>query len=238
MKLLANGCSFTAGTDSTQEKQKYNIEVSWAKYLSDMLNMQYANIAVPGEGNEHIYMSTVNWVSKNPTEDLFVCILWSGFERFLTWDAGEHKSHSLYSITMRPTSNYAKLYVESKSLMEDREYLIYKNLFYVYMTCMFLERNNTQYCFMNAFDGFIHPEHISDNKIRELYITLLNAYGDRSLKHLGFSNIDEMYSPYLRENLKIPNAPYGTKTHWGEDGQSAYATFLHNYIKQNDILGN
>jgi len=238
MKLLANGCSFTAGTDSTQEKQRYNIDVSWAKYLADSFNMDYFNIATPGEGNEYIYMSTVDWVSKNSTNDLFVCILWSGFERFLTWDNDEHKSHSLYSITMRPTSTFAKSYVESKALMENYEYLIYKNLFYIYMTAVFLERYNIKYCFMNAFDGFVNPDNISNKKIKELYITLLKTYNERIPKHLGFSNHSEMYSPYLREVLKIPNAPYGTKTHWGEDGQTAYANLLQKHIEQNDILGN
>jgi hypothetical protein len=238
MKLLANGCSFTAGTDSTQEKQKYNIDISWAKFLAESLNMEYANIATPGEGNEYIYMSTIDWVNKNPTNNLFVCILWSGFERFLTWDNGEHKSHSLYSITMRPTSTFAKSYVESKALMENYEYLIYKNLFYIYMTAVFLERYKIKYCFMNAFDGFTHPDNITNKKIRELYITLLENYGDRIPNHLGFINREEMYSPYLREILKIPNAPYGTKTHWGENGQSEYSKLLHKHITHNGILGN
>ena len=231
MKLfLANGCSNTAGTDIDPNNLVKCPEEAWPRWVADHYKSPYVNIAEPGSGNESISRSTITVVSniieldKFPPNDLIVLVSWSGFDRYEYWDSEKqaHRSYALSStIVVKKPNKIVTDYINIRSLMEPDDYSNYKNLFYIYTTAKILESYGVQYYFSNCLNPFMNPQVLNlSSELNLLYENMLNLYGQRAEKHLGFSNDAETFLSILQN---IPRSPYGTKHHWGREGQQCYA---------------
>jgi hypothetical protein len=228
--LLANGCSHTAGTDIDPNNLPKCTDQAWPRWVADHFNIPYVNIAEGGSGNEQISKSTIMAVSNLieidnfPSENLIVAICWSGFDRYEYWDEDKHahKSFALSStsIVTKP-KDLIKKYIEIRSLMEPDYYSNYKNLYYMYTTAKILESYNIKYYFANCLNSFAPPRSLQTSEtFIEMYKNILNLYGTRIDKHLGFWNNAETFRTMLQP---IKCSPYGNRYHWGTDGQKFYA---------------
>ena len=230
MKLfLANGCSNTAGSEIDEHNMVYCHESSWPKWVADHYGMEHFNIAEPGSGNEQINRSTIITVSNlieneklNP-KDLIVGILWSGFDRYEYWSEEKDKfrSFSMSSPKKFSPNQHITKYIEYRSLVETKDYAYYKNLYYMFNTAKFLESYGIEYYFTNCMNNFVHPNDLkASNNFKGNYANLLNLYGSRIDRHLGFFNGSDVFIQLLNDT---PRSKLGTGFHWGEEGQKKYA---------------
>jgi hypothetical protein len=238
--LLANGCSNTAGTDIDPNNLQKCGEEAWPRWVAEHYNIPYVNIAEVGSGNEQISKSTIITVSnlieidKFSHDDLTVAICWSGFDRYEYWDSdkNKHKSFSLSSTSVvNKPKDIVKKYIEIRSLMEPQDYSNYKNLYYMYTTARVLESYGIKYYFSNCLNSFEHPDRLkTTDEIMEIYTNLLNLYGSRIEKQMGFWNTNELFTSLLD---KTPRSPYGNGYHWGREGQQLYATKFIEHMEKN-----
>jgi hypothetical protein len=241
--LIANGCSFTAGHGIDPNNVEECKEAAWPRWVADHYNYNWVNMAIGGSGNEQISRTTIITLSNlieidkvNP-EDIIVCILWSGFDRYEYWSnkQGIHRSVSLNSKVLGSFSYEAKKYVEARSIMEPDNYSNYKNLYYIYTLAKFLDSYKIKYYFGNAIREFtqLHEFEAHPNLINE-YSNLLNLYGNRKYSHLGFFDKDKVYKYILKD---MPRTPDGF--HWQIDGQKKYAMHFIEHMEQvDDRMGN
>ena len=238
MKLIANGCSHTAGS----EIDPYNLEKcydnAWPKFIADHYALDYINIATPGAGNEQIARTTLLQVSKlldsgTVPSELVVIVAWSGFDRYEFW-CPESQRHKSFSFNTKETpyipKEPVKSYIEYRSLVEPENYSNYKSLYYVFQLSTFLEQHGIKYFFSNALQTFELQANFkaSDNLKRE-YFELLDLYSKKRIdKHLGF-----FYSPHIFVNYlsKIPRTGLGAGGHWGVEGQQKYADLFIKHIE-------
>lgn len=96
MKLLINGDSHTAGAEAVnahafaEDDGKYkhlhrqphpdNLRVSWGRKLGEMLKMGTTILAESASSNERILRTTNEWLN-NHSDDVFIIIQWSTWER-------------------------------------------------------------------------------------------------------------------------------------------------------------
>jgi hypothetical protein len=240
--LLANGCSNTAGSEINENNVRYCPESAWPNWVAKKLNVNWVNIAEPGSGNEQISRSTILSVSNlididkfNPN-NLIVCILWSGFDRYEFWseDKDNFRSFSMSAPgKYSPPSDIVKKYIEYRSLVETTEYSYYKNLYYIYITAKFLESYKIKYYFANCMNTFVDPNSLkcTDN-FKNNYNNLLNLYGQGRIEnHYGFFDQSKTFLYLLKDT---PRSPIGTGFHWGELGQKEYAKYFIKHMEEVD----
>jgi hypothetical protein len=225
--LIANGCSFTAGHGIDPNNFEECREAAWPRWVADHYNYNWVNMAVGSSGNEQMSRSTIITISNlievdkcNP-EDIIVCILWSGFNRYEYWSnqQGHHFSLSLNHKKLGSFEYEAKKYVEAKSVIEPDNYSNYKNLYYIYTLAKFLESYNIKYYFANAINEFTQLHEFEGHpNLKHEYSNLLNLYGNRKENHLGFFDKHKLYDNILKD---MPRTIDGS--HWGIDGQKKYA---------------
>jgi len=80
MKLISNGCSYTKGVELQNEINSYPNHVKENLKFDNLINL-----AIGGSSNERIYYETINFLSNNDCENIFVLIGWSGITRKLIW---------------------------------------------------------------------------------------------------------------------------------------------------------
>lgn len=243
--LFANGCSFTCGTESTAVDQSYNLDIAWPRWLADHYGIECVNIAEPGKGNVQISRSTIDWITTkidlegyNPT-DLLVTILWSGNERFETWNSelDQHRSYHLNSALGRkgkrsPTEELIKDYIIKSALIYTGEYLEYNSLYHMFITAKFLEFYGIEYYFASSYQTIPIPADFKGTgNLKDMYNKLYTKYQPMANLHIGLHERNSMYWFYLKHIKHINCAPYGEGVHYGEDGNRAWAERI---IKQID----
>jgi hypothetical protein len=237
MILFANGCSFTCGTESTAVDQDYNLDVAWPRWLADHYGIKYINIAEPGKGNVQISRSTIDWITTkidlegyNP-KDLLVTILWSGNERFETWnkDLDKHRSYHLTSELIQktrcsPTDKLIKDYIIKSALLYSEEYLEYNSLYHMYITAKFLEFYGIEYYFASSYQTVpLATDFKGTGNLKDMYLRLYLKYLPRVNSHVGLHERNDTYWYYLKNIKRVRLSPYGLGLHYGEDGNRVWA---------------
>ena len=83
MKLLVSGCSFSAGAEITHTDsngvycQFKDAEWLWPNDIKNRMGYELHNIAMPGNSNDKIIRSTVEWLEHNGHEDTAVIVQFS-----------------------------------------------------------------------------------------------------------------------------------------------------------------
>ena len=102
MKLKSFGCSFTYGSDLSDDPRGYKInppsKLTWPSLLAQSLKYDYECYAHPGIGNLQIYQTVLNQVGLT-NSDFFV-INWTWLDRFDFIDPLQNHWN-----TLRPDSN-------------------------------------------------------------------------------------------------------------------------------------
>jgi hypothetical protein len=218
-------------------------ELTWPRWVSDHYGINYVNIAQGGAGNEQIARSTTLKVSrlidieKVDPKDFMVCVLWSGFDRYEYWDKekDQHRSFSPHNMKApwQPEETVRR-YTQLRSLIEDEEYSNYKNLYYMYTLVKVLEGYGVEYFFGNSLNIFKPLDRIvASENFKKQYAGLLELYGNRINRHLGFSDVRYSYRKYLTDIRPSEKSPLGSGSHFSEEGQKRYAELFIKHIESN-----
>ena len=219
MLMLVNGCSHTEGGEIIKPEPggwpKTSKQRAWGAHLSKKLGFDYLNIALSGASNYKIKTNTQNWIIENAfkknkvkSEDLFVCIMWSGWDRFELYNKHENMSESATTYWLEILKNKSlpehgnwwkdysreyklnlKKFLESLLLLEDNLTYKYNSLSTVYDMMLFLENYNIKYFFINGIHSFdrlmaMNKDHYFYNNIDNLYFNM----GNRIDKYYAFYN--------------------------------------------------
>lgn len=243
--MLFNGCSHTAGSEIEYQFQSICYEKSWGKWLCDMTNEDYINIARPGAGNEYIFRTTQDWIIKNVflnklynKKDLHIIVMWSGFDRQEVYFPDTNNSDNVNPHS-DPKLHTTSMQFEVKALQDvivyfhDFLYSNLKSLMLINNLSNFLEINDIKYTFLNSINSFIDLKELN-NKFRnhamyQSYNNNLWLYNDtKKNKHLGFSNENETFFHHL--NSKFKWSIYSEKGHFGEESHKYWAKKVYDFI--------
>ena len=89
-KILAGGCSFTFGNELSDDNGKIPSKKSWSALLAKEVNANYICSAKGGLGNSGIARRVFEYISTQPTQDLFVSVMWTFTSRY-DWAMPRHK---------------------------------------------------------------------------------------------------------------------------------------------------
>ena len=80
--LLSGGCSFTFGNELSDDNGKIPSKKSWAALLSKKIGADYVSVAFGGLGNAGIARKVFEYIGNQPTDNLFVTVMWSFISRY------------------------------------------------------------------------------------------------------------------------------------------------------------
>jgi len=148
-KLLANGCSHMAGSEST---------TSVADLFAKHLDIDCVNLSHPGGSNHRILRSTIEYIEENGKPD-FVLIGWTTQERFeFTWK-GERADYTLDKHS--DDTDLEKFYRYLDLNVCDFEIGKENTILYIFLLQQYLENNKIDYMFCNMYNAI--PEGYQSN---------------------------------------------------------------------------
>lgn len=89
--LLSGGCSFTWGSELSDENKATFSKKTWAAELANANGCNYFCVAKPGVGNSAIARKIFDYVSSQPEQDMFVAVMWTFTSRY-DWAMPRHKT--------------------------------------------------------------------------------------------------------------------------------------------------
>lgn len=154
--IFANGCSHTAGSESTH---------SYVDFMGEALGMSVCNISAPGGGNHKILRTSMYWLESNPAPELVV-IGWSTHERFEFSFDGTVQDYTLDKSGSYPALETFYRYCDLH--LADWEFGLESTLTYQYSMQLYLESKNIPYIFCNMYNSIPkdcqHPVWLASNK--------------------------------------------------------------------------
>lgn len=270
MKLFTFGDSWTAGqgcnitvensfTDD-YERKIYRNSMSWPKYLSEHLNVDFTNLSKTGSSNKEIFDTVIETVKSNIiSENDLAVVMWSSSLRDDTpffpkgewhiwgknytdikwrfnWVINSIKDSMVGTkYTSNPKYNYflksfKEFYIEN---LYDESYYNLVNQNYILFIQKLFESYNIRYVFCDAFD-FMVTENILPELNKTHFINKHNYYkfGKETLKDYLIS-LDDMDSNLWEDSTKWQDTP---EKHPNSKGYQIIAKELHNFIVESKIL--
>lgn len=168
--IFANGCSHTAGSESTR---------GYIDYIAEALQMPATNIAHPGGSNHRILRTTIDWLETNPAPEL-VIIGWSTHERFeFSFDGQVHD----YTLDKHSTdSELERFYRYSDLHLADWNVGLDNTLLYQLSLQLYLDKQEIPYIYCNMFNSIPkdcqHPGWLAmdKNKYYMPYTSIIEKY--------------------------------------------------------------
>lgn len=189
-RLIASGCSFTAG---------YGLEdpatQAWPAVLGKLLGCKVVNLAEPGAGNTYILNKVVDFKAANTVTDDLVILGWSHWGRYdfcQPWGNIVHLAHN-----SRMHKDFRKQLFD---LFYNETYLYKKYLNTILLAQAWLSK--TPYLMFDALSGMHAGEYMADATNRALAKQI-----DRS-RFVGFGvkNMDNLTDTDQRLSDGHPNA--------------------------------
>lgn len=222
MILYINGDSHSAGAEAVnsfcfaEDDSRHialgrrphpdNLEASFGKHLSRILNCGFAVDAESGASNSRILRTTQTFVDQHKNKDVFLLVGWSTPEREEWLHNGEYYQVNASGIDIVPQELQEKYkqFVAGCTL----EYYKQRLDFWqetIYNFHIQLEKQEIKHLFFNAFNHF-------------------------ETKNWNGCFVEEVYYEYLKaEGFKTKNPD---SYHFGADGHRAWASHLIKYIQK------
>ena len=270
MKLFAFGDSWTAGTGchtkveniikDIEERKVYRNTMSWPKYLSDLLNVEFSNLSETGASNKEIFDKIVENIKlETISENDLVVIMWSSSLRDnvpffpkgewhiwgkkykeekwkFNWVINSIKNSIIgtkYTSNAK-YNNFLKSYKEFfiNSLYDDT-YNNIVNQNYILFIQKLLEAYNINYVFCDAFDFMVNGDIIPHLDKRHL-INKSNYYkfGEVTFKDYLIS-IDPTDADLWENTIKWTDTP---GKHPNARGYQKIAEELYRFISEDNLL--
>lgn len=157
-RLIASGCSFTAGYGLADPDTE-----SWPAVLGKLLGCEVINLAEPGAGNTYIINKIMDFKLSNPGEDDLVIIGWSHWGRYdfcEPWGKIVHLAHN------------SRMHQDFRDhlfrLFYNETYLYKKYLNTVLLAQSWLKEEANGYLMFEALSGMHTGEYMADPVNRAL----------------------------------------------------------------------
>lgn len=239
MLLLANGCSHTAGAEIESPLQGECYSRAWPKKLANILGYKSKNLAISGASDDRVSRTTIQYLGElkqkpyyDPSQ-IFVAIAWPGLYRTEIHQISQ-KEQGFWDNNWMPivagNDETYKQQCSSSSYAFYRAWVMRNNLtqetirFYsnVLLLQNILISNKIKYIFWNA--GCNIPQ---DDR---------GYLGEIYTKRFPFLLDRERSFTELLHSSGFKHSEYAKFGHYGEDGQEWFASYLHDYIKENNLL--
>lgn len=270
MKLYTFGDSWTAGqgcniivenslTDENERKE-YRNSMSWPKYLSEQLKVEFTNLSKTGSSNKEIFDTIIETIKSNIISDNdLVVIMWSSSlrdnvpffpngewhiwgNRYIenkwkfNWVINSIKDKiNGTKYTNNPKYNfflksYKEFFINN---LYDYTYYNIVNQNYILFIQKLLESYNINYVFCDAFD-FMITKNIPTNLDKTDFINKSNYYKFREMTFKDYLiSIDDTDSYLWEDSIKWDNTP---GKHPNYKGYQKIANELYNFILNSNIL--
>lgn len=157
--MIISGDSFTTSGYQSIHYPKINCDwASWPELVADKLGMTCINLAKSGFGNEYIYSSLLDDVSKRPIEDIgFVCASWTEAKR-MDWAVKGYWDSDLM----------VQSFLQMKSPGGDAQHQINKTLRYQYSFQQVMKSLNLPFAqiqMLGLYDDSIKSDNYKPNDI-------------------------------------------------------------------------
>jgi lysophospholipase L1-like esterase len=266
MKLFTFGDSWTAGVgcnlkveDTIKDNEElgmYRNSMSWPKYLSDLLNVEFLNLGEQGSSNKEIFDKIITTIkSKIISQNDLVIIMWSSSLRDDTpffpngessmwgilrtgpkWKFNWFVKNSLKNtIGDSQYNNFIKSYKEFfiNNLYDDNYYNIV-NQNYILFIQKLLESYNINYIFCDAFDCMIN-KNMSADLDKTHFINKSNYYKFGEITFRDFLiSLDSNDINLWEESTKWPDAI----KHPNAIGYQKISNELFDFIIKSNIIKN
>jgi hypothetical protein len=240
MLLLSNGCSHTAGAEIEFEMQGQCFERAWPFHLANDLKFESFNLSMSGASADRVARTTIEYFLKKQSEigfdpkEYFVTIAWPGLYRTeiynggfdLGWQplvVGNDKTYKKQLDTF--SYGYYKAWtIFAKELPQTISY--YHNML---LLQYFLVSNKIKYLFWSASATSPYTTdylHLYQNQIYKKRFPYLMDQS-HSFTQLCYNN-GQKISEFSRLS--------GFNSHYDENAHKWFAGYLHNYIKENNLL--
>ncbi len=238
--LYVNGCSHCCGAEISyrgSHREPKDLELSCPGQLSKKYNLIHKNDALSGQGNQSIYSNTVHSIlellKKYKSEEIFVIIGWSGFERtdYIFEDKRymfipgfqETKGFETWPAQIKKAFKYWILGCDFSNHLMNQTVLLYFSM------RNFLEKYNIDYYFINTVHSYVVPTKNLLHDLDNFRVTsdLLNMLKEDK-NYLEPFNNDMSYYQYMKH--RYDGHIGGRNYHFLEDAQQEWADLIHQKI--------
>jgi hypothetical protein len=247
-KFTFIGCSFTVGVGLLLEKDDPN---NYTNIVANNYNANITNLAVGGNSNYNIFITTLNEIVFNQPDKIFV--QWSVLNRL--WIYPGPDTELTLSHTIKDDYKYCDIYYSKKQLQElTNAYHIlnhdYKNLITLINYCNILTRiSDCQIIFINGLLPW--TQEISDKNTATNFSDNLSAYSKELLEfdtrdddelnkffsklNVAVTSLDKRYWVNMFNSLQNQAIDLGNdNAHPGIKSHQRYADMIIKYIEDNN----
>lgn len=214
---------------------------SWPYKLGELLNIsEIVNYGLCGRSNDYILRTTLDYcadyVLNNKMDDLFVVIGWTEILRFELWDDINNKYRHIQQIDNKKSSDLYEFITKYKSNICNNSLNKLNNILTLQL---FLEKFNIKFLF---FDAVAEISMNTDLIIKSIKNVKYNKFDNlishsKRLELIKFVTAQKKtISVSMYDFCENNNYKFGPNLHPLEEGHEAWANYLYNYIKENDIL--
>lgn len=191
--LLAHGCSMTFGFDLSGKQineenaadKKYRENHSWPSYVAKEFGYDIVNLSAPGNANDNIIRTTVNWMLTNKCD--LVIIGWSGPPRKEVWSNFRNDYFLTVPELLHTNSKQEKLATSKYwELILDSNSLLASTLLQMLLLQAFLKEKKIPFLFFDAVDDYNSSILIDSTKILYNSIDKENYYNEESFMNFSF----------------------------------------------------
>ena len=204
MKVLALGCSFTAGTELD------DYDLAWPKVLANKTNLSITNLGQFASSNTKMVRRVVENLNNY---DAFI-IAWSHYAR--TEFADEHGVYDVWPARQTPEfkqSSHRYDLIRYLTLHEDDNYYYRQYLIDILLVQSFLTLHNKKYLMLNSFGNDAVKTNRNQDLVNQINTDL----------YLGWPNQTMMDWTY--------GSPQGANGHFLEQGHEIVADKIYEYIR-------
>ena len=249
MILYVNGDSHTAAAEAVnthgfaeddgnlyhlgRQPHPDNLAVSWGHQLAKLLNFDFVCEAQSGGSNTRILRTTRAWLNQHQTQDVFLIIQWSTWEREEWLIDGKYYQVNSSGIDHVPDS-HRQLYKHYISNIDGNQKTAqaHKEIWEFHLELM---EQNIPHVFFNGNSDFSILGDDRYQGIPERFVSVADhARYDWGLHYIGPYDPSKTYDSLIRSaGISTVNPK---SWHFGKDGHSFFARFMLQYITDNQII--
>jgi len=240
MKLFVNGCSHTAGAEIEFEQQGECFSKAWPHHLSKLMGIKSINFSLSGSSADRVVRTTIEYFLNKKTNpnfhpsEYFCIIMWPGLYRTEINNGGFDRGWQ--PIVVGNDKSYKKqldifsyAYFKSWAIFakpHSQSISYYHNIL---LLQYFFASNGLKYLFWSASNSLPHTKD---------YLTLYKSqiykkrYPFLFEPEFCFTRLCHDNGQKISEFSKLS----GFNSHYDEDSHKWFASYLNNYIQENNLL--
>ena len=228
--MIVSGDSFTASVYQSMHYPEVNTDWTvWPELVADKLGMTCINLAKSGFGNEYIYSSLLDNITKRPIEDIgFVCASWTEPKR-MDWTIKGYWDSDLM----------IQSFLQMRSPGGDAQHQINRTLRYQYSFQQVMKSLNLPFAQIQTLGLGRHDDGIKRNKLP----TSLRGYNPNDLCRFKFDKTFIDHTRHYKWGAESEIVPHEEEyrigpndEHFNEKGHKLFADYIFDSITKKGLL--